>query len=435
MQQTLSALKTIFREPFYRKAAVIGSLAVALLSYWFFYKVTTVTAFVQMARYGEFGPYSIPYAIAYALTTVAIILFSGVSAATAIWLYRHSKLGRSKGLWANAGGFSAAMLGMGCPICGAFLLSAIGIAGGLAVFPLQGLELKFVSLGLLVGSTYYAARKVPAKGQVCEDCGDVTHATRPKAVNIAQNQPPDSRVVLGAPKNLVVLPLEKIFIPLLIVLFLSNQFFIDRASTAMGTTSSGGVRLFGTTGASASTIIAPQLNPDGKTTSLVEQPTITEVPANPNSGDALADAKVVMFPTGVPFYAPEGISFDDPINAQNKWGAFENSITLSGALQDRYDQLTNTFTCNYCCGGPTRVTQVSRCGCRHAKAWRGFFKYMLQTYGDQYTNEQLMGEAFRWSGIWYPKGVIQDYLLATGTDVTFPHETHGGAGADGRHGL
>ena len=33
------------------------------------------------------------------------------------------------------------------------------------------------------------------------------------------------------------------------------------------------------------------------------------------------------------------------------------------------------------------------------------------------------------------KGMIEDYLLATGNESALPHETHGGAGPDGRHGL
>lgn len=183
------------------------------------------------------------------------------------------------------------------------------------------------------------------------------------------------------------------------------------------------------------TIIAPKLNPDGKTTSLVEQPTITEVAANPNSGDALADAKVVMQATGKPFYAPDDISFDDPINAQKKWGAFEKSISLSGDLEARYQKLISMMVCSYCCGSPTSVTTINRCGCAHAKAVRGMFKYMLQNYGSEYSDDQLLGEAHRWYAIWYPKGMLEDYLLATGKSDALPHQTHGGAGTDGRHGL
>lgn len=237
--------------------------------------------------------------------------------------------------------------------------------------------------------------------------------------------------------KLVILPLKKMVMSLLIVLFLVNQFLIGQASAMMGLMPGGFMNMGNMFGmkAEAAMIMAPKLNPDGVTTSLVEQPTITALPANPNTGDAVADARTVMIPTGKPFYAPGDISFDDPINAQKQWGAYEDSITLSGGLMDRYNQIIATFTCNYCCGSPTQVTTVNRCGCQHAKAWRGFFKYMLQTYGDKYSNDQLKGEAYRWTGIWYPKGVLADYLLATGKSNALPHETHGGAGTDGNHGI
>ncbi|MBI4426572.1 MAG: hypothetical protein HY567_03255 [Candidatus Kerfeldbacteria bacterium] len=187
--------------------------------------------------------------------------------------------------------------------------------------------------------------------------------------------------------------------------------------------------------ASAMVIVGPKLNSDGKTTSLVQQPTISSVPANPKSGDDLTDAKAVMLATGRPPYAPDGVSFDDPINAQNVWVAYEQSITLSGSLETRYNNLINGFTCNYCCGEAAIVTRNRQCGCAHAKAARGFFKYMLQTFGDQYSDEQLMGEAFRWQAIWYPKGAVEDYLLATGKANVIGHAPHGGAGADNMHGL
>lgn len=224
----------------------------------------------------------------------------------------------------------------------------------------------------------------------------------------------------------IILPLQEIFVPLLIILFLFNQLMITKISMVMGMAS----------GNTSKTIIAPKVNPDGKTTSLVAWPTITEVLANPNSGNALADAKVVMIATGKPFYAPEDISFDDPINAQKKWGVFETSIKLSTEQEARYQKLISTMmTCSYCCGGPNNITMNKNCGCAHAKAVRGFYKYMLQNYGDKYTDEQLVGESHRWYALWYPKGMLEDYLLATGKGDVLGHQTHGGAGSDGEHGL
>ena len=224
---------------------------------------------------------------------------------------------------------------------------------------------------------------------------------------------------------------------IIIIVLAANQLMIGSMSPRMAVASPRAIlgSLFGTKSAAAAVIVAPKINPDGKTTSLVEQPTISQVPANPKSGDALADAKVVMLGTGSPDYAPGDASFSDPVKAEEIWGTYEQSITLTGATLERYNGLINTFTCNYCCGEAMSVTRNKQCGCAHAKAARGFFKYMIQTYGDKYSDAQLMGEQFRWQAIWYPKGAVEDYLLATGKGDVIGHATHGGAGADGMHGL
>lgn len=246
------------------------------------------------------------------------------------------------------------------------------------------------------------------------------------------------KTILKEKRTLVILPLQKIIVSFLIILFLLNQLMITRISLVMGMTSSGGLiaPFLGKSNSASKTIIAPKINPDGKTTSLVQWPTITEVMANPNSGNALADAKAVMIAAGKPFYAPEDISFDDPINAQKKWGAFEKSIKLSAEQEARYQKLITTMmTCSYCCGGPNNVTMNKNCGCAHAKAVRGFYRFMIQNYTDQYSDEQLVGESHRWYALWYPKGMLEDYLLATGNESALPHNSHGGAGSNGRHGL
>lgn len=236
-------------------------------------------------------------------------------------------------------------------------------------------------------------------------------------------------------KTFIIIPLQEVIVTFLIILFLFNQLMIIQVSAMIGMDSSM-ASFLGMRASSSKIIIAPKVNPDGKTTSLVEWPTITQLLANPHSGDALADAKVVMIATGKPFYAPEDISFDDPINAQKKWGSFETSIKLSIEQEARYQKLiTFLMTCSYCCGGPNNVTMNKNCGCAHAKAVRGFYRYMIQNYGTQYSDEELVGESHRWYALWYPKGMLEDYLLATGNENALPHESHGGASPDGRHGL
>ncbi len=415
MNKLLEPLRIIFRESIYRYTAFFTSLAVSYFSYWLFYKTTTIPTFLGNMRSGDFGQYSVLYGTAYIAATFLIIILSGASVAAAFWLFRHSKLNQTRNIAANLGGLAAAAFSVGCPVCGAFLLSALGIAGGLSIFPLQGLELKFLSLGLLGFSLFYSISKVKTANH-CKDCENI----------------------LGRRKNFFILPLQNIFVFSLAGLFLVNQLLISQVAATLGMTSNKGfiAQILGIQTKSSYTIIAPKVNPDGKTTSLVEWPTITEVLANPNSGNALADAKIVMIAAGKPFYAPVDITFDDPINAQKKWGAYETSIKLSSEQEARFQKLITTMmTCSYCCGGPNNVTMNKNCGCAHAKAVRGFYHYMIQNYGDKYSDDQLVGESHRWYALWYPKGMLEDYLLATGSESVLPHESHGGAGSNGRHGL
>ncbi len=407
IKQIIKGIKIVFQEKKSFQIAMGASLLIGYLYYWLLTRVTTIPTFFEMIKTGEFGKYSLAYGITYWITTIATVLLFGVSMAILVWLWKRSLLSKTATGSGGLGAFIGA-LGAACPVCGAFLLSLLGVSAGVSIFPLQGLEFNFLSLGLIAGSTAFAAQRV-TKAIDCQECADIT-----------THEP---------------FQLEKILIAGLTGLFLINQLLITQIAATSGLPTGSVARLFGVKTASAAVIIAPILNPDGKTTSLVEQPTISEVPANPNTGDALADAKVVVLATGKPFYAPDDIAFDDPINAQKKWGAFEKSISLNGDLETRYQKLIGTMVCSYCCGGPTSVTTINRCGCAHAKAAKGFFRFMLQNYGDKYSDDQLLGEAHRWYAIWYPKGMLEDYLLATGKSDALDHQTHGGAGSDGRHGL
>ena len=51
----------------------------------------------------------------------------------------------------------------GCPACTAPLAVVLGAVGGLSLFPLQGLELKFISVGVLIFSIYWITRGLQSK--------------------------------------------------------------------------------------------------------------------------------------------------------------------------------------------------------------------------------------------------------------------------------
>ena len=51
----------------------------------------------------------------------------------------------------------------GCPACTAPLAVILGTVGGLSLFPMQGLELKFISVGVLTFSIWWIARGLQSK--------------------------------------------------------------------------------------------------------------------------------------------------------------------------------------------------------------------------------------------------------------------------------
>ena len=51
----------------------------------------------------------------------------------------------------------------GCPACTAPLAIILGAVGGLSLFPMQGLELKFISVGVLILSIFWIARGLQSK--------------------------------------------------------------------------------------------------------------------------------------------------------------------------------------------------------------------------------------------------------------------------------
>lgn len=438
MRKHITTIRGILRESGYLKIALVSAFLFFILNLWLLTRTTTLPSVFRMAWAGDyFGNFAMPtarilsvaYESLYILLTLASVAAFGAASALIVWLFRHSRGGKVREMKLGIGGTLAALFSSGCPVCGTFLLSLIGVAGGIGILPLKGLELKTLALGLMVGSVGFAARRVAhfkkqgcASG-VCEAC--------PATVSL------DKSSALSSPTKLSFDGVSRGIVWAITILLATNQFMIGSMvpKTAKASPLSGLRTLFSSQGTAAREIIATKINPDGHTTSVVKQPTITEVSAEPKGGDPVEAAKVVMIATGTPFYAPSGISFDDPVGALAAWQPFEDQIQLGGDLQARWEKIVSTMTCDYCCGGPTRVTAINRCGCRHAQAYRSIAKHLLQTVGDKYTDDEILGELQRWKGIWYPKGVIEDYLLATGRVDALGHQTHGGAGADGMHGI
>jgi len=136
--------KKILNVFFYGLIGIASSLGLFLIFYWSLRLNASIDNLIR-------NFYGVPlYFWPYVILTIGTLILFGVN--VPLLVYRWRKYGFPK-LNKAAGGGAGAIVGVfasACPVCGSTLLAAIGIAGGLTVFPLQGLELKALSFGLML---------------------------------------------------------------------------------------------------------------------------------------------------------------------------------------------------------------------------------------------------------------------------------------------
>lgn len=157
-------INKFFSVLFYGLIGIVSFLGLFLLFYWSLRLNASIDNLIRNF-YGA-PLYFWPYVI---LTIGTLILF-GIN--VPLLVYRIRKYGFPN-FKKQAGGGLGAVIGVfasACPVCGSTLLSLIGIAGGLTVFPLQGLELKALSFGLMLVPFYLTTNELRIFGKEGKEC-------------------------------------------------------------------------------------------------------------------------------------------------------------------------------------------------------------------------------------------------------------------------
>ena len=101
------------------------------------------------------------YMIASISLTGIVAVLAGVNIALVAYnikIQRSNNIKKS-GMSAFLGGTLTAFT-PGCPACTTSLTAVLGVVGGLTIFPLQGIELKFISIAALTFSIWWAMRNI-----------------------------------------------------------------------------------------------------------------------------------------------------------------------------------------------------------------------------------------------------------------------------------
>ena len=147
-------IKDVLKQRTFGMISIISGLTLGVLYYF----LTLEMAVIHLSTEIELLPMYMTASIG--LTAIVAVL-GGINIALVAYNIKTQKNKNMKksGTSAVLGGALTAFT-PGCPACTTSLSAVLGIVGGLAIFPLQGLELKLVSIGALTFSIWWAMRNI-----------------------------------------------------------------------------------------------------------------------------------------------------------------------------------------------------------------------------------------------------------------------------------
>jgi len=147
-------IKDILKQRTFGMIGIISGITLGVLYYF----LTLEMALTHLSAEIELLPLYMAASIG--LTGIVAVL-AGINIALVAYNIKtqRNKNMRKSGTSAVLGGALTAFT-PGCPACTTSLTAVLGVVGGLAIFPLQGLELKIISVGALIFSIWWAMRNI-----------------------------------------------------------------------------------------------------------------------------------------------------------------------------------------------------------------------------------------------------------------------------------
>ena len=146
-------IKDVLKQKLFGVIGIISGTSLGILYYFLTLEIalTHLTTEIEL----------LPMYMAASITLTAIVaVLAGINIALVAYNIKTQRNKNMKnGTSAILGGALTAFT-PGCPACTTSLSAVLGIVGGLAIFPLQGLELKLISIVALTFSIWWAMRNI-----------------------------------------------------------------------------------------------------------------------------------------------------------------------------------------------------------------------------------------------------------------------------------
>ena len=149
----MNAVGVVLKRPTYAIIAIIISLALGVLFWYLTFSFTPLSDYIKT--------YGLPFTVTTIALGSVISVLAAINASTIICRKRMTgSFGFKRGATSSTCGTFTGAVASGCPVCTAPLLGVFGLGGTLALFPLQGLELKALAIVALAVSLYWTAKNV-----------------------------------------------------------------------------------------------------------------------------------------------------------------------------------------------------------------------------------------------------------------------------------
>ena len=148
----LQLMMYVLKQPFYALITAAIAAGLGLLYYSLIFSIAPISAMTSIA-----GP-------AYVTTSIALTfgtaVMAGINISLLVYKIKGSRLTTIHGSGSTAFGSTLMAFTPGCPACTTPLIAVFSALGGIAIFPLQGLEFKIISVAALVFSVYWTLRSL-----------------------------------------------------------------------------------------------------------------------------------------------------------------------------------------------------------------------------------------------------------------------------------
>ena len=172
----ISVMKNAFQSVFRDTRYVAASVLISFFMFFIFILVNNFSTFVTVLGLHSSAKLMIDvvtngavnildYSAALFVSIIAVSILSGMTISMIIYQVRFTRSFGGKRNLAGFGGIFGGAFSSACSACSTTLISIFGVAGGLAILPLKGLEFSLPSIGILVVSMYFISKGLVESGR------------------------------------------------------------------------------------------------------------------------------------------------------------------------------------------------------------------------------------------------------------------------------